>query len=64
MNDSDGEEDDDADGGKYWDSSEVYIHLDGDWRKKATVGDVPSATSGATAQVLGDTMYVIGGFKV
>lgn len=56
-------DDDDSSTSKYWDPGTVYYHFEGRWIQRKTAGDVPSATSGATAQVCLDVMYVLCGFR-
>lgn len=47
---------------EYWDPAEVTFHFEGTWIRKTTTGDIPKCTSGATAQVLNNTMFVLCGF--
>ena len=43
------------------DDSKVYCHQSGKWTAKQTSGSVPQGRYGATAEVLNDKMFVLGG---
>jgi len=47
---------------EYWDPADVTLHFEGKWLRKTTTGDIPRCSSGATAQVLNNTMFVLCGF--
>jgi hypothetical protein len=52
-----------ADAECFYDPAVILCHDEGEWVKKTTRGLLPPETSGATAQVVGDELYVICGIE-